>query len=437
MPGIRGRNGSVSSVGSGYGTNYSWRKLSAAAASPPPKFQAPPQKWRGMTLEAAQWTLQQHELQTLVSRAIKQSAEASSIRLLKLEILDVEIPEEIHRLEMQRTDVKSKYKMLVRKRWQLMGTLAGHLDRSDLSDTVTAARMVEELSEVSLALDQLADELHNVGEQLCQLRSLSDVHSASALAMALRKINTTFLNKVAETKKLREQIEAMEAERDEAWKQAELVAQDFDNLTDQVQENDGGQGDERSVSKPLSRRSTQVSAVRKSSIRQSKAGLRSGSRCRSRRSSVSSSGTRTSLIIPASATTDDIPPVPPLPLHGPLGIVTSNLSKRDSLGNVSHSAVLAMHLTALINTASVISFSDTRELQQAQKELYEMLGLTLQETPSDTSPLACSVSGMFGSKRMALGPRPMSDIIMTRPLTRPSRAIHSVLYDDMRLSTTA
>ncbi|OJA21111.1 hypothetical protein AZE42_10437 [Rhizopogon vesiculosus] len=418
VPGIRDRNGSVSSVGSGYGSNYSWRTLTAAASTPPPKFQTPPSKWRGMTMEAAQWTLTQHELQTIVSRAIKQSAEASSIRLLKSEILDVDIPEEVHRLEMQRTDVKSRYKTLVRKRWQLMGTLAGHLGGPDLSDPVPAARTVEELSEVSLALDQLTDELHNIVEMLGQLKSLRDVHSGSALAMALRKVNTTFLKQVAESQKLREQIEAMEAERDEAWKQAELAAQEFDDLTDQVQENRGGQGEGTSASQPLNRRSARVSAVRKSSIRQSKAGLRS---VRSRRSSVSSSGTRTSLITSMSAASDDIPPVPPLPLHGPLGIVTSNLSGWNSLAAVTP------------NT----TFSDARALAQAQRELYEMLGLTLQDTPSETSSSRPrSVSGLFGSRRMSLNSRPMSDIIVARPHTRQNRAIHSVFYDDVRLYTT-
>lgn len=438
--GIRHRNGSVSSVGSGYGTNFSWSKLTAAASTPPPKFQTPPHKWRGMTMEAAQWTLTQQELQTIVSRAIKQSAEASSIRLLRSETLDVDISEEIHRLEMQRTDVKSKYKMLVRKRWQLMGSLAEHLDGRDLSDRVTAAHTVEELSEVSLALDQLTDELHNTVEQLGQLKSLRDVHSASALAMALRKVNTAFLKQLSETQKLREQINAMEAERDEAWKQAELVAQDFDNLTEQVQENRGGQVEGPLASKPSSKRSTRVSAVRKSSIRQSKAGLRSVSKCRSRSNSVSSSSTRTSFMLSMPAASDDIPPVPPLPLHEPLGIVTSNLSDWNSLGIVVKSTLFAMYLTSLINTAASganSSFSDARALAQAQRELYEMLGLTLQETPSETSPRPRSVSGLFGSRRMSLNPRPMSDIIIARPLARQNRAIHSVLYDDVRLTTMA
>lgn len=420
VPGIRERNGSVSSVGSGYahgsGSGYAWRKLTAAASTPAPKFQTPPSRWRGMTMEAAQWTLSQHELQTIVSRAIKQSAEASSIRLLRTEMLDVDIPEEVHRLEMQRTDVKTRYKMLVRKRWQLMGSLAGHLDGPGLYDSMTAARTVEELSEVSIALDQLTDELHTTIEQLGQLKGLRDVHSASALAMALRKVNSTFLKQVAESQKLREQIDSMEAERDEAWKQAEDVAQDFDNLSDQVRESRGERVEGTAALRLSSRRSARVSAVRKSSIRQSKAGLRSLSKSRSQRSSVSSSGTRTSLMMSMSATSDDIPPVPPLPLHTPLGIVTSNPSGRSSLGSTSNS-----------------SFSSARALAQAQRELYEMLGLTLQETPSESSSRSRSVSGLLGSRHVSLSPRPMSDVIAIRPRARENRAIHSVLYDDRQV----
>lgn len=420
VPGIRERNGSVSSVGSGYahgsGSGYAWRKLTAAASTPAPKFQTPPPRWRGMTMEAAQWTLTQHELQTIVSRAIKQSAEASSIRLLRTEILDVDIPEEVHRLEMQRTDVKTRYKTLVRKRWQLMGALAGHLDGPDLCDSMTAARTVEELSEVSIALDQLTDELHTIVEQLGQLKSLRDVHSASALAMALRKVNSTFLKQVAESQKLREQIDSMEAERDEAWKQAEDVAQDFDNLSDQVLESRGEQVERTAALRPSSRRSARVSAVRKSSIRQSKAGLRSVSKSRSQRSSVSSMGTRTSLMMSMSATSDGIPPVPPLPLHTPLGIVTSNLSGRSSLGSTSNA-----------------SFSGARALAQAQRELYEMLGLALQGTPSESSPRPRSVSGLLGSRHVSLSPRPMSDVIAIRPRALENRAIHSVLYDDRQV----
>ncbi|KAG2129628.1 hypothetical protein DEU56DRAFT_915132 [Suillus clintonianus] len=171
------------SPGSTAAANWSTQTLTAAASTPAPKFQTPPQRWRGLTIEAAQW------FQTIVSRAIKQSVEASSIRLLRAEISRADIPEEVHRLEMQRTGVETKYKTLVRKRWQLTGALDGHLDDPEFCDPMTAARTVEELFEVSVALDQLTDVLHTVVvvEQLGQLKSLCDVHFASALAMALRK----------------------------------------------------------------------------------------------------------------------------------------------------------------------------------------------------------------------------------------------------------
>ena len=67
-------------------------------------------------MEAAKWTFTSSQLQDIVSRAIRQSAEASSIRLLRLEILDNEIPEEKGRLEAQRTELLSRYKSWARRR---------------------------------------------------------------------------------------------------------------------------------------------------------------------------------------------------------------------------------------------------------------------------------------------------------------------------------
>jgi hypothetical protein len=263
-------------------------------------------------MEAAQWTLTSSQLQAIVSRAIKHSAEGSSIRLLRLETLDGEIAEETHRLEMHHTDIKTQYKAMVRKRWTLMGALAGHIEGVEMNDTTTAIRTMEELSEVSLALDQLADELHSTIEQLAQLKNLRDVHHGSALAMALRKVNSTFLRQMSEKEKLHEHIEILEAERDEAWKHAEDVAQDYDNLNDRMMGSTGEpQPNDDARSTMSSRRSIRVSAVRRSSVRQSKAGLRTLSRHRSRRSSVSSVGNRGSMSFP---TAEDIPPVPPLPL---------------------------------------------------------------------------------------------------------------------------
>ena len=314
FPGIRGRNGSASSLGSSdstVGPGLPWRKLHAAASKPPPKFQPPPSKWRGLTLEAAQWTFTSAQLHEIVSQAIHQSSEGSSLRFLRPDILEGEIADEMHRLELQHTDVKAQYKALVRRRWMLMGALAGHVE-SVTNDATTAARTVEELAEVLSALDCLADKIHDIVFQMAQLKSLRDVHNTSALAMALRKINGLFVREMAEKERLQEQIDALQTERDEAWKHAEDIAQDYDTLNDRVSESAGGCGDTRvnadALSLVSSKRSTRISAVRKSSVRLSQAGLRFRSKHRPGRSS----GVATR---PTSLALDDIPPVPRLPAN--------------------------------------------------------------------------------------------------------------------------
>ena len=307
LPGIRGRNGSTSSVGSSDPTNGSalpWRKLHAAASQPPPKFQEPPPKWRGLTLEAAQWTFTSTQLQEIVSQAIQQSSEGSSLRFLRSEVLEGEIADEMHRLELQHLGVKAQYKELARKRWELMGALAGHVEgiNSDI------ARTVEDLAEVLSTLDRLADKMHDTVLQMAQLKSLRDVHNTSALGLAVRKINGLFVRQMAEKERLAEQTETLRTERDEAWKHAEDIALDYDTLNDRVAE--GVHGDASSATG--SKRSTRLSAVRKSSVRQSQAGLRSRSRLRRGRST--SNATR-----PSSLVLDDIiPPVPRLPLNPPI-----------------------------------------------------------------------------------------------------------------------
>lgn len=267
-------------------------------------------------MDAAKWTFTSSQLQAIVSRAIRGSSEASSIRLLPLETLDDEIPKEIESLETRRTDVITKYRVLARKRGHLLEALAIQADSADPNNPAHILRLVEELKEATLSLDRLAEELHSLDEQLAQLTQLCQAHSASALAMALRKLNGSFLKQFAEAQGLRQQVYSLEAERDEAWKQAETVANEFDDLRT-------GKID---LSGNVENRYSRISAVRKSSIRVSKAGLRSSRGRHSQRSSVSSSYRGQ----PSSARTtyysdvhsDDIPPVPPIPRRRPVDIVT-------------------------------------------------------------------------------------------------------------------
>ncbi|KIO11401.1 hypothetical protein M404DRAFT_843592 [Pisolithus tinctorius Marx 270] len=397
VPGFRARGSSESKVTSAEtcGNTHApaWRKLYEVASQPLPKFQTPPPKWRGLTMEAAQWTLTSAELQSIVSGAMKQFAEGSSIRLLRLETLDGEIAEEIHRLEMLHTDVKSRYKMLVRRRWQLIAELTGHLESGVVGHTANIA--LAELAEVTLAQDQLADELHTVAEQLAQLEGLRDDHHSSALAMALRKVNTIFLRQAAEMQKLHEQLESLEAERDEGWKQAHDIAVECDRLIEAA-----GESGPRSSNK----RSERVSAVRKSSMRQSRAGLRPTST--SRRRSASSAQSRGSMSVPSSACKGAVPPVPPLPLHQ-LDSATNAVSLGS--GSLCYSGA-----------------STTRALSQAQQELYEMLGLDFQNSPSSArSPDLI---------RSLANTRPLSDPDMARSLrarrAHENRAVRSVILDD-------
>lgn len=69
--------------------------------APPPalNFEAEPIQWKAMTLEAAQWTFTSEQLQETVSRAIRHSASESFIRVVPTHTFDVELPQELERLE--------------------------------------------------------------------------------------------------------------------------------------------------------------------------------------------------------------------------------------------------------------------------------------------------------------------------------------------------
>lgn len=339
----RGRNASITSLGTNNPQPLSRSQLNHDL--PSPRFITPAPKWRGHPMDAAKWKFTSAELQGIVSRAIRQSSEASSIRLLRLETIDNEIPDEVSRLEMERSEITSSYRRLCRTRNEMIGTLS--LLATSSQDFGATLTLLEELKSVSLQLDRLAQELHSADEQLAQLRSLREVHSSSALAMALRKLNASFLKQVAESQSLREQVTSLEAERDEAWQQAESIANEFDNLHERV-----GPAESQ-----YSKRSSRVLASRKSSLRVSKAGLRSA------RSSISSHRMSTSTL-PSGARSafsiEDIPPVPPIPQRRPDNIFT-DLPLRSSTG-----------LGSMDGTPS----SETRAMVRAHEELCEMLGIS-------------------------------------------------------------
>ncbi|KAF9530594.1 hypothetical protein CPB83DRAFT_850596 [Crepidotus variabilis] len=310
-----------------------------------PKFQTPPPRWRGYTMEAAKWTFTSTELQAVVSRAIRQSAQASSIRLLQPDVLDHHVPQELRNLEARRTEVKTRYKVLTRRRSLLFEALSAHISGAADEDPAYAQRLLEDLREMAVTLDKLSEELYNMDGQISHLESLVQTHTSSALAIALRKLNTSFLKQMAQNQDLEGQLRDVEAERNEAWTQAQWVADELDQMADVMEES------------PVSNRSSRVGANRKSSARQSKALLRS-----SRRFSQLSAYSFSSL--PSSKSPvgrqDRIPPVPALP----------TLQRRNPPDGFMESP------TSPFSTGFTPN-SETRAQHQVQAEVYAMLGLSV------------------------------------------------------------
>lgn len=181
----------------------------AATPSPrSPNFNVPAMPYRGMTMDQAKWTLTSSQLQSIVSRAIKQSAEASSIRLLRLEVLDNEIPQELARLQNRRTEIQLNYRSLT----QSSENLYSKLNNEIVAGSSILWETLKELQDTTRQLNKLTEELHSVDQQHAQIQNLVQIHHGSALSMALRKLNTSFLKQLTQTQELRAEISDMRDE---------------------------------------------------------------------------------------------------------------------------------------------------------------------------------------------------------------------------------
>ncbi|KAI9463988.1 hypothetical protein BJY52DRAFT_1165824 [Lactarius psammicola] len=361
----------------------------SSGAGSGPKFQTSPPKYKGFTMEAAKWMFSSDDLQAIVSRAIKHSAEPSSIRLLTAQAAFTEVPAELERLTALQNELKVRYRVQARKRDVLHKATMTCVET--LGPNALRTRL-QELAEITANLDKIAEELYHARDQAAQLSRMLAAHSGSALAMALRKLHVSYLRRTAEVQSLQEQVFTLEAERDEAWAQAQLVAQDLDDLNETLQTRDSSPA----ATRPSSRTSL-VMASRVSSTRVSKAGLRTS---RSLRASMASqiSGRfsyASSVCTPASAS-EVIPPVPPIPrkLSSLNRIITSDLSSRGS-----------------VYPSDLSSSSEARALAQAQADLYGYLGIDdpdLKPMPLRRSSIAASplAAGSPGARDNA---RRMSD----------------------------
>ena len=290
FPHARDRSGSLASISQ---PGLSRQRSARITAIPSPKFQTPLPKWRGHTMDAARWTFKSSQLQAIVSRAIKHSSEASLIRLLEPELLENDVPAEIEALETLRTDLKTRYKLHARRRATLLETLSSVINtglNTAEEGPGYAHRLLEEISEIAATMDNLSEELHSADIQLAYLDSLTQVHMSSALAVALRKLNASFLKQMAENENLRNELFSVEAERDEAWRQAERIALELDQLAT-TSENS---------SPILSNRSSRVLAHRKSMVHPLKMELMKGTKRRfSKRLSLSATPASASGLVSA------------------------------------------------------------------------------------------------------------------------------------------
>ncbi|KAF5362005.1 hypothetical protein D9756_002409 [Leucocoprinus leucothites] len=211
--------------------------------SPPPqripparemKFESQPVEWKALPLEAALWTFSSAELQQIVSRAIRSSARESFIRLLPVDNLDRVLPNELERLEESKASTQTKYRFLVHRRTMLLQALITSAqipsvktkDKEDNLDSIT--KLALQLSETTTECDRLVEELVTMSDQTSQINRMLDVHWASALAIALRKLNNSYGRRTTELQQARERITQLEAELEDAWKEAEKLAREMD-----------------------------------------------------------------------------------------------------------------------------------------------------------------------------------------------------------------
>ncbi|KAF8638441.1 hypothetical protein AX17_002198 [Amanita inopinata Kibby_2008] len=209
------------------------RKL--PALTPPPKisFESLPVRWKGLPLEAALWTFTSQELQNIVSRSIRSSASESFIRLLSLENLDQVLPAELERLDALKLTMQSKYKFLVHRRSMLLQAMNSHtstpLTAKDAEDAMSiVGSLTVQLSKTVAECDEQVEELAKVYDQQAQISKILDVHWASALAIALRKLNSSYGKRTSDLKKARSRISQLEAELEDAWREAERLAREMD-----------------------------------------------------------------------------------------------------------------------------------------------------------------------------------------------------------------
>jgi hypothetical protein len=155
------------------------------------------------TLDAAHWTLTSAELQSLVSGAIRESAKEQFIRLFPLSIVGTQIPDEAARIKDSWDTAAARWRFEAHCRKMLLRALAASGADNDL---------LSQLGSTLYNLDSHTQDLLHAAVHRTQLTT----HRASALAVALRKLNASHARRTRDLDKARAQIAALRSEVDEA-----------------------------------------------------------------------------------------------------------------------------------------------------------------------------------------------------------------------------
>ena len=199
----------------------------------PVNFNIDPTAFKGHPLESAQWSFTSDQLREIVSRAIRDSAKEQFIRLLSLDGLDKEIPEELARLESLKFTTQAQHRFHFQRRMNLLQSLNALAYTTPVSPehgANTLGLLVQQLAEVTASMDRFTETLLKTSEHRSQLAQVQEKHLSSALAMALRKLNASYAKRTNDLKSARARIVALQTELEEAWKVAEGMAEEIDDL---------------------------------------------------------------------------------------------------------------------------------------------------------------------------------------------------------------
>lgn len=180
-----------------------------------------PLPYKHLTLDAAHWTLTSTELQNLVSSAIRQSAKEQLIRLLPPSVIDTRMPEDAAHIERSWDTAAARWRFEAHRRNMLLRALSASGADNNL---------LTQLSVTLSNLDLHAQSLLHAATHRAQLASARDTHRASALAVALRKLNASYARRTRDLDRARAHVAVLRDEVYEAWKLAEEQAAKVDKF---------------------------------------------------------------------------------------------------------------------------------------------------------------------------------------------------------------